>query len=200
MALFYPNLVAYSKYSGEAAEAAEQVASAAKGGKPSAELGRYARNAKDSIVDTVADVAAAKFKIPAKLRKFAPLAIDLAPKVTNKSSNVNDALLATFLATAPIPGLGAGYMAHQSAKKGPDDKYWGHFASGMIPGTAAGIGAGVGGAKLTNMLTDALGKRVKIPSKVLKWAPLAGAAVAGALAEPLAADAGLQTYKFFNRD
>jgi len=189
MALFHPNLVSYPKYSNEPAKA-----------KGDVKFNRFTSNAKDSVVDTAADAAAKMVKLPGRLRSLVPLAIDVAPKLKKGTKSSSDAVLGTLLATAPVPGLGAGYMAHQSAKEGPDNKYWGHFASGFVPGTAAGIGAGVAGGKLTNMLTNAIGKKVKIPSQVLKWSPLAGAALAGALAEPIATNVGLGTYKFFNRD
>jgi hypothetical protein len=189
MALFHPNLVSYPKYSNEPAKA--------KGG---VEFNRFTSNAKDSVVDTAADAAAKMVKLPGRFRSLVPLALDVAPKLKKGTKSSSDELLGTLLATAPVPGLGAGYMAHQSAKKGPDDKYWGHFASGFVPGTAAGIGAGVAGGRLTNMLTNAIGKKVKLPSQVLKWSPLVGAALAGAIAEPMATNAGTRVYKYFNPD
>jgi hypothetical protein len=112
----------------------------------------------------------------------------------------NDNLIGAVLSATPIPGLGAGYLSHQSAKEGPEDKYWGHFASGMVPGTAAGLGAAVGSGVASHKLLNRLGRTRNLPPALKRWAPIAVGALAGALIEPTATNAGLGAYKFFNRD
>ena len=112
----------------------------------------------------------------------------------------NDNLIGSALAATPIPGLGAAYISHQSAKKGPDEKYWKHFASGMVPGTAAGAGVFLGSGVASKKLLDRIGRTRNLPPAIKKWAPWAVGALAGALVEPTVTNAGLGTYKFFNRD
>lgn len=115
-----------------------------------------------------------------------------------KYSNAN--LIGSALAATPIPGLGSAYIAHDSAKKGPDENYWKHFASGAAPGTLAGAGVFFGVGAASKKLLNRIGKTRNLPSSIKKWAPLAAGALAGALAEPIATNVGLSTYKFFNRD
>ena len=115
-----------------------------------------------------------------------------------KQSSTN--LIGSALAATPVPGLGAAYISHQSAKKGPDEKYWNHFASGAVPGTAAGAGVFLGSGVASKKMLDRIGRTRNLPPALKKWAPLAVGALAGALAEPIAANVGLGTYKFFNRD
>ena len=115
-----------------------------------------------------------------------------------KYANAN--LIGSALAATPIPGLGAAYISHQSAKKGPDEKYWNHFASGMVPGAATGAGVFLGSGVASKKLLDRVGRTRNLPPAIKKWAPWAVGALAGAIAEPVATNVGLGTYKFFNRD
>ena len=103
-----------------------------------------------------------------------------------------------------LPLLWAAQSSHRSAKKGPEDQYWGNLASGIVPSALAGFGTMYGTEMATRGVLNRLAAGRNLAPSIHKWGiPIATGLVggiAGGVGAELGARAGTGTYQFFNQD